>query len=127
MKGENLRVFPLSNWTELDIWQYIAQEKLLVPTIYFSHKPEVVERSSLLIPITAVTPPDNDEIVITRMVRFRTVGDMTCTCPVESVATTVEAIIDQTVTTRVSERGAARIDDQTNDVSMELRKKEGYF
>ena len=127
VKGEHLRVFPLSNWTELDIWQYIAQEKLLVPTIYFAHERDVVERNGLLMPITDVTPPRDDEIVVKRMVRFRTVGDMTCTCPVASTAATVDAIIAETLTTRVSERGVTRMDDQTNDASMELRKKEGYF
>ena len=127
VKGEHLRVFPLSNWTELDIWQYIAQEKLLVPTIYFAHERDVVERNGLLMPITDVTPPRDDEIVVKRMVRFRTVGDMTCTCPVVSTAATVDAIIAETLTTRVSERGGTRRDDQTNDASMELRKKEGYF
>lgn len=127
VKGEHLRVFPLSNWTELDIWQYIEQEKLLVPTIYFAHEREVVERNELLMPITGVTPPCDDEIVVKRMVRFRTVGDMTCTCPVASTAVTVESIIAETLITHVSERGATRMDDQTNDASMELRKKEGYF
>ncbi len=127
VKGEHLRVFPLSNWTELDIWHYIEQEKLLVPTIYFAHERKVVERNGLLMPITGVTPPRDDEIVVKRMVRFRTVGDMTCTCPVASTASTVESIIAETLITHVSERGATRMDDQTNDASMELRKKEGYF
>jgi sulfate adenylyltransferase subunit 2 len=125
--GEHLRVFPLSNWTELDIWQYIAREKLAVPSIYFAHVREVVERRGLLVPVTELTPPRAGESIITRTVRFRTVGDITCTCPVASDAADVEAIVRETLTTRITERGATRMDDQTSDASMELRKKEGYF
>ncbi|MBL8516228.1 MAG: sulfate adenylyltransferase subunit CysD [Betaproteobacteria bacterium] len=125
--GEHLRVFPLSNWTELDIWQYIAREKLAVPSIYFAHEREVVERRGLLVPVTELTPPKAGETVVTRSVRFRTVGDITCTCPVASDATDVDAIVRETLTTRITERGATRMDDQTSDASMELRKKEGYF
>jgi sulfate adenylyltransferase subunit 2 len=127
MKDEHLRVFPLSNWTELDIWQYIAQENLSVPSIYFAHEREVVERHGLLVPITAVTPLRQDDNAMKLMVRFRTVGDMTCTCPVASNSATVEAIIAETLLSQISERGSTRLDDQTNDASMELRKKEGYF
>jgi sulfate adenylyltransferase subunit 2 len=124
---EHLRVFPISNWTELDVWQYIAREKLAVPSIYLSHERDVIERRGLLVPVTAVTPPRENETVVSRMVRFRTVGDMTCTCPVASTAGTIEAIVRETMTANVTERGATRMDDQTAEASMELRKKEGYF
>ena len=125
--GENVRVFPLSNWTELDIWQYIGAEKLAVPSIYFSHEREVVERKGLLVPVTKLTPPKAGESVVTRSVRFRTVGDVTCTAPVGSCAVTVDEIIDETMISRLTERGATRLDDQTSDASMEHRKKAGYF
>ena len=125
--GEHLRVFPLSNWTELDIWQYIAREELAVPRIYFAHRREVVDRKGLLVPVTELTPLREGESAVVRRVRFRTVGDITCTCPVASEADTVEKIIDETAVTRVTERGATRMDDQTSDASMELRKREGYF
>ena len=125
--GEHLRVFPLSNWTELDIWQYIEREGLAVPRIYYAHDREVVERNGLLAPVTELTPPRPGEAVVTRRVRFRTVGDITCTCPVASDAATTEAIIAETATATVTERGATRMDDQTSDASMELRKSEGYF
>ena len=125
--GEHLRVFPISNWTELDIWQYIARENLAVPRIYFAHDRQVVERNGLLAPVTAITPPLAGEVAVTRRVRFRTVGDITCTCPVLSDADTLEAIIAETTSATVTERGATRMDDQTSDASMELRKREGYF
>jgi sulfate adenylyltransferase subunit 2 len=125
--GEHIRVFPISNWTELDIWQYIARENLAVPRIYFAHDREVVNRNGLLAPVTGLTPPRAGEKVVTRRVRFRTVGDITCTCPVASDADTVEKIIAETTIATVTERGATRMDDQTSDASMELRKREGYF
>jgi sulfate adenylyltransferase subunit 2 len=125
--GEHLRAFPLSNWTELDIWQYIARESLAVPRIYYAHDRQVVERNGLLVPVTELTPPRAGEAVVTRRVRFRTVGDITCTCPVASDAADVDAIIAETAVATVTERGATRMDDQTSDASMELRKKEGYF
>ena len=125
--GEHLRVFPLSNWTELDIWQYIAREELAVPSIYYAHERVVVERNGLLAPVTPLTPPRSGEVPTTRRVRFRTVGDIPCTCPVASEAATVAEIIAETATARVSERGATRMDDQTSETSMELRKLEGYF
>ena len=125
--GEHLRVFPLSNWTELDIWQYIARENLAVPRIYFAHDRDVVVRNGLLAPVTGLTPPRAGEAVVTRRVRFRTVGDITCTCPVASEAGTVEGIIAETAVATVTERGATRMADQTSDASMELRKREGYF
>jgi sulfate adenylyltransferase subunit 2 len=124
---EHLRVFPISNWTELDVWQYIARESLAVPSIYFAHPREVVERNGLLMPVTALTPPRDGEVVTTRVVRFRTVGDMTCTCPVASNAKTVTEIIAETAKVTVTERGSTRMDDATSEASMELRKKEGYF
>jgi len=125
--GEHIRAFPLSNWTELDIWQYIAREKLAVPSIYYAHDREVVERRGMLVPVTELTPPREGETVVTRSVRFRTVGDITCTCPVASDADTTDKIIAETVSATVTERGATRMDDQTSDASMELRKREGYF
>ena len=125
--GEHLRVFPLSNWTELDIWQYIARESLAVPRIYFAHERAVVERHGLLAPVTDLTPPRAGEAVVVRRVRFRTVGDITCTCPVASEADTLARIIAETAGATITERGATRMDDQTSDASMELRKREGYF
>ena len=125
--GEHVRVFPLSNWTELDIWQYIAHENLAVPSIYFSHRREIVERKGMLVPVTELTPPKTGETVLTKAVRFRTVGDITCTAPVASDAVTVDEIIEETLLSRLTERGATRLDDQTSDASMEQRKKEGYF
>jgi sulfate adenylyltransferase subunit 2 len=126
-KGEHFRAFPISNWTELDVWQYIAREKLAVPSIYYAHERLVVERRGLLAPVTEITPPRVGETAVKRTVRFRTVGDITCTCPVLSDAATVEEILLETAVTRITERGATRMDDQTSDASMELRKKEGYF
>ncbi len=125
--GEHVRAFPISNWTELDIWQYIAREGLAVPRLYFAHDRAVVERNGLLAPVTTLTPARAGEAVVTRRVRFRTVGDITCTCPVASSADTLEKIIAETVSATVTERGATRMDDQTSDASMELRKREGYF
>ena len=125
--GENMRVFPISNWTELDVWQYIAREKLALPPIYFAHERQVIPRNGLLVPLTPLTPPREGEAVETRTVRFRTVGDISCTCPVASSAATVDAIIAETAVTEVTERGATRMDDQTSEASMEKRKKAGYF
>ncbi len=126
-KGESIRVFPISNWTELDVWQYIEREKLEVPSIYYAHVRPVVRRGSSLVPVTELTPPKAGDIVEQVSVRFRTVGDITCTAPVESDAKDCQDIIAETVLTRITERGATRLDDQTSDASMELRKKEGYF
>ena len=125
--GENIRVFPISNWTELDVWQYIARENIALPSIYFAHQREVVRRPGGLLPVSHLVQPRAGEAVETLQLRFRTVGDMTCTCPVESGAATLQEIIDETARTRITERGATRMDDQTSDASMELRKKEGYF
>jgi sulfate adenylyltransferase subunit 2 len=125
--GENMRVFPISNWTELDVWQYIAREKLELPQIYFAHERQVIPRNGLLVPLTDLTPARDGEAVETQVVRFRTVGDISCTCPVSSDAETVEAIIAETAITQITERGATRMDDQTSEASMEKRKKAGYF
>jgi len=125
--GEHFRVFPISNWTELDVWQYIARENIALPSIYYSHTRDVVDRKGLLVPVTPLTPPRDGEQVVSRQVRFRTVGDITCTCPVASDAATPEAIVIETLAAEVSERGATRMDDQTSEASMEKRKKDGYF
>ena len=125
--GENMRVFPISNWTELDVWQYIEREKLALPSIYFAHQRQVIPRSGLLVPLTDLTPALPGETVETQTVRFRTVGDISCTCPVASSASTVDAIIAETAVTQITERGATRMDDQTSEASMEKRKKAGYF
>jgi sulfate adenylyltransferase subunit 2 len=125
--GEHFRVFPISNWTELDVWQYIARENVALPSIYYTHKRDVVERKGLLVPVTDLTPPRDGEEVVVRDVRFRTVGDITCTCPVESTAATADDIVIETLAADVSERGATRMDDKTSEASMEKRKKDGYF
>jgi sulfate adenylyltransferase subunit 2 len=125
--GEHMRAFPLSNWTELDVWLYIARERIPLPDIYFTHERQVMRRRGLLVPLTDVTPPQAGETVETARVRFRTVGDMTCTCPVESDAADPTDIVAETLQVTVSERGATRMDDRTSDASMERRKKEGYF
>jgi sulfate adenylyltransferase subunit 2 len=125
--GENIRVFPISNWTELDVWQYIDREKLAVPSIYYAHRREVIRKPGGLLPVSELVQPKPGEVVETLSVRFRTVGDMTCTCPVESTAANADDIIAETAITRITERGATRMDDQTSEASMELRKKEGYF
>jgi sulfate adenylyltransferase subunit 2 len=125
--GEHFRVFPISNWTELDVWQYIAREHIELPSIYYAHQRQVVERRGLLVPVTDLTPARENDQIVTREVRFRTVGDITCTCPVESSAATPEAIVIETLAADVSERGATRMDDQTSEASMEKRKKDGYF
>jgi len=122
-----VRVFPISNWTELDVWQYIARELIDLPSIYYAHRRPVVRRRGLLVPVTPLTPPKAGEAVEEASVRFRTVGDVSCTCPVESTAADVAAIVRETVSATLTERGATRMDDQTSEASMERRKKEGYF
>lgn len=126
-KGENIRSFPISNWTEMDVWQYIERENLELPSIYFTHKRDIVRRAGSIVPITELTPARSGEMIENISVRYRTVGDITCTAPVESEADTVAKIVIETATTTITERGATRLDDQTSDASMELRKKEGYF
>ena len=125
--GEHFRSFPISNWTELDVWLYIARENIPLPSLYYAHPRRVVRRKGLLVPVTDVTPLQHGEDAETATVRFRTVGDMTCTCPVESAAASSVEIVAETLTVTVSERGATRMDDRTSDASMERRKKEGYF
>ena len=125
--GEHFRVFPISNWTELDVWQYIGRENIELPSLYYAHERDVIERRGLLVPVTPLTPPRPGETVQKRSVRFRTVGDITCTCPVPSTAATPADIIVDTLAASVSERGATRMDDQTSDASMEKRKRDGYF
>lgn len=126
-QGENMRVFPISNWTELDIWQYIARENLELPSIYYAHEREVVEKGGLLIPVTPLTPKADGDVSEIRSVRFRTVGDISCTCPVASLAVTPKEIIQETAVVEISERSATRLDDQVSEAAMEVRKKQGYF
>jgi len=126
-KGENIRAFPISNWTEMDVWQYIERENLELPSIYFAHKRDIVRRNEAIVPVTDVTPVKAGEKIENIMVRFRTVGDITCTAPVESNADDVKKIIIETASTQITERGATRLDDQMSDAAMEERKKEGYF
>jgi len=125
--GENMRVFPISNWTETDVWEYISRESIPLPTLYFAHRRAVVVRGAQLVPISPLTSARTGETVEERWVRFRTVGDMTCTCPVPSQAQSLAEILRETVTSELTERGATRTDDQTSEASMELRKKQGYF
>ncbi len=126
-QGEHFRVFPISNWTELDVWQYIERENIELPSLYYTHKRDVVERSGLLVPVTDLTPAKDGEQIESRDVRFRTVGDITCTCPVASTAANAADVVIETLAADVTERGATRMDDKTSDASMEKRKKDGYF
>ncbi|MBF4987484.1 sulfate adenylyltransferase subunit CysD [Methylophilus sp. 14] len=133
-KGENIRAFPISNWTEMDVWQYIEREKLELPSIYFAHQRDIVMRHGAIFPVNVplasgelINQPKAGEEIINMQVRFRTVGDVTCTAPVISDADDVSKIVVETATTTITERGATRLDDQTSDASMEQRKKEGYF
>ena len=125
--GEHFRVFPISNWTELDVWQYIERENIELPSLYYAHQRTVVERKGLLVPVTALTPLKDGEVAVEKTVRFRTLGDITCTCPVDSPAQNAAEVVLETLTADVSERGSTRMDDKTSDASMEKRKKEGYF
>jgi sulfate adenylyltransferase subunit 2 len=125
--GEHIRVFPLSNWTELDVWQYIARENLEIPSIYFAHGRSVFERDGMLLADNPYIPRGDDEPVFEATVCYRTVGDMTCTGAVESAAVTIEEVITEIAATRITERGQTRADDRTSEAAMEDRKKEGYF
>jgi sulfate adenylyltransferase subunit 2 len=125
--GEHMRAFPISNWTELDVWLYIQRERIALPDLYYTHRRDVVRNKGLLVPVTAVTPPAANDVVESVAVRFRTVGDMTCTCPVQSLAADATDVVAETLLVTISERGATRMDDRTSDSSMERRKKEGYF
>lgn len=124
--GEHFRVFPLSNWTEMDIWQYIKLEEIPLPSLYFAHKRDVIARGGTWLAVTKFVTPEADEKVETRQVRFRTIGDATCTGAVESDADTVDAIIEEVAAARQTERGT-RADDKRSETAMEDRKKEGYF
>lgn len=124
--GENVRVFPISNWTELDVWNYIREEKLEIPSIYYSHEREVIERNGVLWPYSDFIFKDADEVIQNKTVRFRTVGDMSCTAALASTADTIEQIIEEVIGTSVSERGS-RLDDQRSEAAMEARKAVGYF
>lgn len=124
--GENVRVFPISNWTELDVWNYIREEELAIPSIYFTHEREVVIRDGVLWPISDFIYRDADEEVVRKNVRFRTVGDMSCTAALASEANTLDTIIDEIISATLSERGT-RLDDKRAEAAMELRKVSGYF
>jgi sulfate adenylyltransferase subunit 2 len=126
-RGEHIRVFPLSNWTELDIWEYIDRENLEIPSIYFAHTRSVFEREGILLADSQHTWRGDDEPVFDAKVRYRTVGDMTCTGAVESTATTIAKVIEEIAATRITERGQTRADDRTSEAAMEDRKREGYF
>ena len=126
-KGEHIRVFPLSNWTELDVWDYIRRENLELPSIYFAHTRKVFERDGMLLADSPYVNRGDDEPVFEATVRFRTVGDMTCTGAVESTARTVDEVIAEIAATRITERGATRADDRFSEAAMEDRKREGYF
>ncbi|MFI7636664.1 sulfate adenylyltransferase subunit CysD [Nonomuraea sp. NPDC049400] len=126
-KGEHIRVFPLSNWTELDVWDYIRREGIEIPSIYFAHTRKVFERDGMLLPDSDVVSRGDDEPLFEAVVRYRTVGDMTCTGAVQSTAATVEEIIEEIAATRITERGATRADDRSSEAAMEDRKREGYF
>jgi sulfate adenylyltransferase subunit 2 len=126
-RGEHIRVFPLSNWTELDVWQYIEREGLEVPSIYFSHTRRVFERDGILLADSPHVRRGEDEPVFEAKVRYRTVGDMSCTGAVESTAATVAEVIAEIAATRITERGQTRADDRTSEAAMEDRKREGYF
>jgi len=126
-RGEHIRVFPLSNWTELDVWSYIEREELDIPSIYFAHERQVFERDGLLLADHPYLVRGEDEPVFTATVRYRTVGDMTCTGAVSSGAATVAEVIAEVAATRITERGQTRADDRTSEAAMEDRKREGYF
>jgi sulfate adenylyltransferase subunit 2 len=126
-KGENVRVFPISNWTELDVWNYIRREKIELPSIYFSHERDVIDHEGQLVAVSDFIKLDATDTVLRKTVRYRTVGDMTCTAAVESKATNIDDIISEIIATKTSERGETRIDDKVSEAAMEDRKKNGYF
>jgi sulfate adenylyltransferase subunit 2 len=127
LPGEHVRVFPLSNWTELDIWDYIEAEKIELPSIYYAHERDVIQRDGMWIAVTPVTPARDGDLVERRSVRYRTVGDMSCTAAVLSDATTVADVITEVGLSTLTERGATRADDRMSEAAMEDRKREGYF
>jgi len=126
-KGENVRVFPISNWTELDVWNYIRAEEIPLPSIYFTHEREVIEHEGQLIAVSPFIRIDATDVILKKHVRYRTVGDMTCTAAVESLAATLDEVVNEIKITRISERGETRIDDKVTEAAMEDRKKGGYF
>jgi sulfate adenylyltransferase subunit 2 len=126
-KGENVRAFPISNWTELDVWNYIRQEDIPLPSIYFSHQREVIDHEGQLIAVSPFVKLTESDTILTKSVRYRTVGDMTCTAAVESYASGIDEVIQEIIQTRISERGETRIDDKATEAAMEDRKKNGYF
>lgn len=126
-KGENVRVFPISNWTELDVWNYIKREAIALPSIYFSHERDVIEHDGQLVAVSEFIRLDEGDAILKKKVRYRTVGDMTCTAAVESSASVIDDIIAEIAATRTSERGETRIDDKVSEAAMEDRKKNGYF
>jgi sulfate adenylyltransferase subunit 2 len=126
-KGENVRVFPISNWTELDVWHYIQREMIDLPSIYFAHEREVIEHQGQLVAVSDFILLDETDLIQKKKVRYRTVGDMTCTAAVESDASVIEDIILEITATKTSERGETRIDDRVSEAAMEDRKKNGYF
>lgn len=126
-KGENVRVFPISNWTELDVWNYIRREKIPLPSIYFSHERDVIEHEGQLIAVSDFITIDDTDVIVRKKVRYRTVGDMTCTAAVASEASTLDEVVNEIIATRISERGETRIDDKVTEAAMEDRKKGGYF
>ena len=126
-KGENVRVFPISNWTELDIWNYIKHENIPLPSIYFSHERELIVHEGQLVALSDFVLRESTDIIVTKRIRYRTVGDMTCTAAVESNALTLDEVISEITAAKISERGETRIDDRVTEAAMEDRKKNGYF
>jgi len=126
-EGENVRAFPISNWTELDVWHYIRREKISLPNLYFSHNRDCITYNNRLIAISEYIQLDEDDIIQNKKVRYRTVGDMTCTAAIESQATTIDEVIEEITNSPISERGETRMDDQMSDAAMEDRKMKGYF
>lgn len=126
-KGENVRAFPISNWTELDVWNYIRKEKIALPSIYFAHDRDVIEYEGQLVAVSPYIRVDDTDIILKKKVRYRTVGDMTCTAAVESKAETLDEVVNEIILTKISERGETRIDDRVTEAAMEDRKKGGYF
>ncbi|MBU3724960.1 MAG: sulfate adenylyltransferase subunit CysD [Burkholderiaceae bacterium] len=126
-QGDHLRVFPISNWTEVDVWEFIASRSIPLPSLYYAHQRPVVSRQGLLIPQTPLTPFRDHETASLMTVRFRTVGDMSCTCPVASDAANAWQVLEETRHAEISERGATRMDDQVSEFAMEQRKRQGYF
>jgi len=126
-KGENVRAFPISNWTELDVWNYIRSEKIELPSIYFAHERELLEHEGQLVALSEYIQLEQTDVILKKKVRYRTVGDMTCTAAIESNATSIDDIINEIIATKTSERGETRIDDKVSEAAMEDRKKSGYF